>query len=131
MQTVQPMDTKVCIETYPNFKQFTVSKDGDSHFLYFLNVVYYDPVFTSSEDGENSTVIVTLDISNSFGSLYTTLVLDVLADKTSRDYVCDINIGEDFETVVHELRSYFSFFRLHKPVRLSYVSTLMMGLQTT
>ena len=27
---------------------------------------------------------------------------------------CDINIGEDFETTVHELRSYFGFFRLQR-----------------
>ena len=29
-------------------------------------------------------------------------------------FVCVINIGEDFETVVHELRSYFGFFRLQR-----------------
>ena len=106
------MTVKVCIETYPNFKQFPLSKNGVSHFLYFLNEAYNDPVFTSSEDAEDPTVIVNLDISNTFGSLCTRLVLDVLAGKASHDYTCDINIGEDFETTIHELRSYFGFFRL-------------------
>jgi hypothetical protein len=35
-------------------------------------------------------VIVKLDISNVFVSLCARLVLDVLSDKTSRDYLCDI-----------------------------------------
>ena len=53
-----------------------------------------------------------MDISNAFGSLYGRLVLDVLAGKASRDYACVISMGEDFETAVHELRSYFGFFIL-------------------
>ena len=69
MKAVQPMAAKVCIETYPNFKQFALSKDGACHFLYFLNAAYYDPAFTSAEDAEDPTVIVNLDISNAFGSL--------------------------------------------------------------
>ena len=95
VQAVQPMAAKVCIETYPNFKQFALSKDGASHFLYFLNAAYYDPAFTSAGDAEDPTVIVNLDISNAFGSLCARLVLDVLAGKASRDYACGINIGED------------------------------------
>ncbi len=114
VQAVQPMATKVCIETYPNLKQFALSKDGASHFLYFLNAAYYDPAFTSAEDAEDPTVIVNLDISNAFGSLCGRLVLDVLAGKASRDYARGINIGEDFETAVHELRTYFGFFRLQR-----------------
>ena len=55
VKAVQPM-AAVCIETYPNFKQFALSKDGASHFLYFLNAAYYDPAFTSAEDAEDPTV---------------------------------------------------------------------------
>ena len=111
VQAVQPIAAKVCIETYPNFKQLSLSKDGASHFLYFLQL-HYHPAFTSAEDAEDPTVIVNLDISNAFGSLCARLLVDVLAGKASRDYACGINIDEDFETAVHELRSYFGFFRL-------------------
>ena len=37
VQAVQQVADKVCIETYPNFKQIALSKDGASHFLYLLN----------------------------------------------------------------------------------------------
>jgi hypothetical protein len=75
----------------------------------FLNVVYL------VEDTEDPMVIVKLDISNTFGSLYARLVLDVLSDKPSRDYACGIKVDEDFETDVHELRSYFDFFKFARP----------------
>jgi hypothetical protein len=112
VQTVQPVATKVCIETYPNFKQLTLSKDGVSHFVYLLNSAYYDPSFTSAPDTEDPMVIINLDISNAFGTLCTRLVLDHLSGKASRDYACGINTDTDFETVVHELETYFGFFRL-------------------
>jgi hypothetical protein len=69
-----------------------------------------DPAFTSVEDDEDPWVIMNLDVSNSFGSLCTRLVLDVLSGKISRDYASDIKVDEDFETTVHALRSYFGFF---------------------
>jgi hypothetical protein len=50
VQATQKRVTKTCMETYSNFKQLTLSKDGASHFLYFLNVAYADPAFTSAED---------------------------------------------------------------------------------
>jgi hypothetical protein len=53
-----------------------------------------------------------LDITNSFDTVCGRLVLDVLGDKVSRNYGCVINVDEDFETVVYELRSYFGFFKL-------------------
>jgi hypothetical protein len=56
-------------KTYPNFKQLTLSKDGASHCLYFLNATYSDPAFTSAEDTEDPLVIIQLDIKNDFGSL--------------------------------------------------------------
>ena len=61
-------------------------------------------------------VIINLDISNVFGTLYTRLVLDVLTDKSSHDYECVINLGVDFETTIHELKAYFGFFRLQRHV---------------
>jgi hypothetical protein len=57
-------------------------------------------------------VIMKLDTQNAFGSLDARLVLDVLSGKVSRDYECGIKSGEDFETAVHELRTYFGFFKL-------------------
>ena len=48
-------------------------------------------------------MIVKLDISKVFGSLCVRLVLDVLSDKVSRDYVCVIKVDEEFETTVYEL----------------------------
>ncbi len=57
-------------------------------------------------------VIVKVDISNAFGSLCARLVLDVLSGKASRDYDCGNEIDEEFETVVHELKAYFGFFKL-------------------
>jgi hypothetical protein len=60
-------------------------------------------------------VIMKLDTKNSFGSLDARLVLDtVLSGKASCDYKCGIKLGEDFETVVHELRTYFGFFKLRR-----------------
>ena len=112
VQATQKIAAKTCIETYPNFKQLALSKDGASHCLYFLNAAYSDPVFTSAEDAEDPIVIMQLDIKNAFGSLCARLVLDVLSDNASRDYSCGIKIDEDFETAVHELRSYFGFFKL-------------------
>jgi hypothetical protein len=56
-------------------------------------------------------VIINLDTSNTFGTLCTRLVLDHLSGKDSRDYACG-NTDADFETSVHELKSYFGFFRL-------------------
>jgi hypothetical protein len=32
--------------------------------------------------------------------------------KTSRDYECGINVDDDFETTVYELKAYFGFFRI-------------------
>jgi hypothetical protein len=112
VQTTQQTTDKTCIDTYTNFKQLTLSKDGVSHCLYFLNAAYSDPVFTSTEDEADPMVIVKLDISNAFGSLCARLVLDVLSDKASRDYACDIKIDEEFETTVHELRTYFGCFKV-------------------
>ena len=114
VQAVQPLAAKVCIETYSNFKQLALSKDGASHFLYLLNSAYYDPSFTSAPDAHDPTVIINLDISNAFGTLCARLVLDVLAGKASRDYACGINADADFETAVYELKAYFGFFRLQR-----------------
>jgi hypothetical protein len=100
------------METYSNFKQLALSKDGASHCLYFLNVAYADPAFTSAEDAEDPMVFMQLDIKNAFGSLCARLVLDVLSGKASRDYSCGIKVDEAFETAVHELRAYFGFFKL-------------------
>jgi hypothetical protein len=47
-------------------------------------------------------------------SLDDKLVLDVLSGKVSRDYECVIKLGQDFETVAHELRTYFGFFKLRQ-----------------
>ena len=79
VQATQHIAAKMCIDTYPNFKQLALAKDGASHWLYFLNAAYSDTVFTSAEDDEDPWVIMTLDISNTFGSLCTRLVLDVLS----------------------------------------------------
>jgi hypothetical protein len=62
-----------------------------------LNPAYSDPAFTSEEDSEDPMVIVKLDISNTFGSLDTRLVLDVLSGRVSRDYECDIKVDEDLK----------------------------------
>ncbi len=112
VQATQQVAAKTCIDTYPNFKQLVLSKGGASHCLYFLNVAYSDPGLTSTEDTEDPWVIMKLDISNAFGFLCARLVLDVLSAKTSRDYVSDIKVDENFETVVHELRSYLGLFKL-------------------
>jgi hypothetical protein len=108
VRETQQISVKTCIDTYSNFKQLVLSKDGDSHCLYFLNAPYYDPSFTSAEDADDPMVINTLimkvDTKNVFGSLVIRLVLDVLSGKASRDYECGIKLGEDFETTVHELR---------------------------
>ena len=104
--------TKSCIDTSPNFKQLAVSKDSASHSLHFLSATYYDPAFTSAADAEDPTVIVNLDITIAFGILCARLVLNVRSGKASRDYACGINVNEDFETVVYELRSYFGLFKL-------------------
>ena len=63
-------------------------------------------------DGEDPTVIVILDITTAFGTLCARLILNVRSGKASRDYACGINVNEDFETVVYELRSYFGLFKL-------------------
>jgi hypothetical protein len=54
-------------------------------------------------------VIIKLDFFNVFGSLCSRLMLHVLSDKVSCDYEC--SISEDFETTVHDLRSYFELFK--------------------
>ena len=130
VQVTQKIAAKTCIETYPNFKQLTLSKDGASHCLYFLNAAYSDPDFTSAEDAEDPWVIMQLDIKNAFGSLCARLVLDVLSGKASRDYSCGIKVDEDFETAVHELRAYFGFFKLAH-VNLSSVFIPRMGPRIT
>jgi hypothetical protein len=112
VQATQKIVVKKCIETYENFKQLILSKDGVSHCLYLLNTAYSDPSFTSAEDAEDPMVIMQLDIKNAFGCLCARLVLDVLSGKASRDYACDIKVDEEFETAVHELRAYFGFFKL-------------------
>jgi len=112
VQATQQTTAKTCIDTYTNFKQLSLSKDGASHCLYFLNAAYSEPAFTSAEHAEDPMVIVKLDISNAFGSLCARLVLDVLSGQASRDYECGIKVDEDFETTVHELRTYFGFFKL-------------------
>jgi hypothetical protein len=109
VQAIQPVAAKVIIETYPNFKQLALPKDGTSHFLYLLNSAYYDSSFTSAPDAEDPMVIINLDISIVFGTLCARLVLDVLSGKASRDYACGINADADFETAVHE--SLFRFFQ--------------------
>jgi hypothetical protein len=61
---------------------------------------------------EDPMVMVKLDILNAFGSLSVRLVLNFLSDKVfPRDYECEIKTDKDFETVVHELRKYFGFFK--------------------
>ncbi len=81
-----------------------LTKDGASHFLYFLNIAYSDPTFTSVPDVEDPMVIVKLSISNTFGSLCARLDLDVLSGKASQDYAYGIKVDEDLATTVHELR---------------------------
>ncbi len=66
VQDTQQTVTKTCVDTYTNFKNLTMSKDGASHCFYLLNTAYSDPAFTSSEDNEYPVVIVKLDISNTF-----------------------------------------------------------------
>jgi hypothetical protein len=112
VRPTEQITTKTCIDTYSNFKQLALSKDGASHCLYLLDTVHNDLSFTSAEDTEDPMVIMNLDTKNVFGSLDTRLVLDVLSGKVSRDYECVIKSGDDFETVVHELRAYFGFFKL-------------------
>ena len=112
VQATQQTAAKTCIDTYTNFKQLSLSKDGASQCLYFLNAAYSDPAFTSAEDAEDPMVINKLDISNAFGSLCARLVLDVLSGKASRDYACGVKVDEDFETAVHKLRAYFGGFKL-------------------
>ncbi len=104
VRATQEIASKTFIDTYPNFKQLTLSKDGVSPLLYFLNATYYDPSFTSTEDTKDPMVIMKIDAKNAFGSLDARLVLDVLSGKVSSDYECVIQLGENFETVVHELR---------------------------
>jgi len=60
VQATQKSVPKKCVETYENFKQLTLSKDGASHCLYLLNEAYSDPVFTSAEDTEDPMVIIKL-----------------------------------------------------------------------
>ena len=36
VEATQQTASKTCIDTYTNFKQFALSKDGASHCLYFL-----------------------------------------------------------------------------------------------
>ena len=43
VQATQQTTAKTCIDTYTNFKQLVLSKDGTSHWLYFLNATYSDP----------------------------------------------------------------------------------------
>ena len=112
VQDTQQSDSRTCIDAYTNFKQLSLWKDDDSHYLYFLNAAYSDPVFTSAEDASDPMVIVQLDISNAFGSLCVRLVLDVLSGKVFRDYACGIKVDEEFETTFYKLRSYFGFFKL-------------------
>ena len=69
VRATQQIAAKTCIDTYPNFKQLALSKDGASHLLYFLNAAYYGPSFTSAEDAEDPMVIMKLDTKNAFGSL--------------------------------------------------------------
>ncbi len=77
-----------------------------------MNTASADPDFTSAEDTEDPMVFMQLDIKNVFGSLCARLVLDVLSGMASRDYSCVIKVDEAFETAVHELRTYFGFFKL-------------------
>ena len=91
--------------------------------------IFTYPVFTSAEDETDPMVIVKLDISNVLGSLCARLVFDVLFDKVSRDYA-GIKVDEEFETTVHELRTYFGFFKMTH-TRETTLTTLMMGLPTT
>jgi hypothetical protein len=111
VRATQQITAKTCTDTYSNFKQLALSKDGVSHCLYFLDTAYNDPSFTSEEDSQDPMVIMKFDTKNAFGSssLDARLVLDVLSGKVSRDYECGIKSGEDFETAVHELRTYFGF----------------------
>jgi hypothetical protein len=131
VQATQKRVAKTCIETYSNFKQLALSKDGASHCLYFLNAAYADPDFTSVEDAEDPMVFMQLDIKNAFGSLCARLVLDVLSGKASRDYSCGIKVDEAFETAVHELRAYFGFLSLLAHVNLFSVFTPTMGQRIT
>ncbi len=58
--------SKTFIDTYSNFKQLALSKDGASHCLYFLDTAYNDPSFTSTEDAEDPLVIMKIDTKNAF-----------------------------------------------------------------
>jgi hypothetical protein len=55
-----------------------------------------------------------VDISNVFGPLCARLVLDVLSGKSSLEYSSGIKVDEDFETSVHELWTYFGFFKISR-----------------
>jgi hypothetical protein len=89
VQVTEHIVGKTWIDTYPNFKELVLTKDGVSHCLYFRNTSYSDTVFTSTEDDEDPWVIMKLDISNTFGSVCVRLVLDVLSGKVSGDDVCE------------------------------------------
>jgi len=56
VQDTQQRVTKTCIDTYTNFKELALSKDGASHCLYFLIAAYSDPAFTSAEDAEDKSL---------------------------------------------------------------------------
>jgi hypothetical protein len=42
-------------------KEWGLTKDGSSHFLYFLNAAYSDSAFTSTVDTEDPMVFVKLN----------------------------------------------------------------------
>jgi len=58
VQATQKTVAKKCVETYENFKEMALSKNGASHCLYLLNAAYSDPAFTSAEDAEHPMVIM-------------------------------------------------------------------------
>ncbi len=65
-----------------------------------------------NSDPSDPDVIIKLDISNTFNVLSVRcLTLDVLGGKSSYDYACGLQEGDNIETVCEELRTMFQYFK--------------------
>ncbi len=100
--------SKLFTSTYDNFIQTTFIRDGESHCAKILEC-FYDNLDTI--DPNDPDVIIEIDISTVFNTTDRALTLDVLSERSSRDYVCDLKKGQAIPSC-ETLTKLFGYFKV-------------------
>ena len=100
---------KIFTSTYENFIQTAGIPDGASHCDRLLGVIYDN--LTPLADPNDPELLIKIDITNAFNTVFLFLTLDCVSGTASRDYACGLKNGNRIESSCDPRRVMFSYFQ--------------------